>query len=297
MEVIKLYPQGYCKGVYNAINIVKENIDKCPKPFYILGNIIHNKHIVNAFNMLGAITLEGKKRYELLDEINSGTVVFTAHGVSDEVRQKAKDKGLFILDATCKMVNEVSNKIKESNKEIIYIGKRNHPETEGILGHNDKIILFDDLNNPPLIDPNKEYLVANQTTLSIFEIIKFHDLLNYKNVTIINDICNATTIRQQAVMNQQDCDLCIIVGDINSSNTNKLFDVCQNERKINAIKIESLHDLNLDLLKGIKKVSVTSGASTPNKITNQIIDFLKQYDEFDINTHSIPEKLNDIDLL
>lgn len=299
MEVIKLHPQGYCKGVIEAINIIKKNINDCPKPFYILGNIIHNMHVVNAFNELGAITLEGNSRLELLDKIDSGTVVFTAHGVSDKVRNKAKEKGLYIIDATCNMVNDVKNMIlkKINTHTIIYIGKKNHPETEGILGLSDDIILYDDINNPPIINKNVNYFVANQTTLSIFEIERFYEKIKHDNVLFMNVICNATTIRQNAVMNQMDVDLCIIVGDKNSSNTNKLYEVSVNERKIKAIKIESVFDLNFDDLKNIKKVSVTSGASTPSKITNQVIDFLKQFDYDDIKTHILPNKIDDIKLL
>ena len=289
MEIIKINPQGYCNGVIEAINIIKNTN---PSNTYILGQIIHNKSINETLEKMGFRIVEGKSRLDMLDSINEGTVVFTAHGVSPKVYEKAKSKGLKIIDATCKKVIDVHKKIQSKIKDmdIIYIGKRNHPETEGVLGIDDKIILFDDIKNPPILDKNKKYFVTNQTTLSLYKIEEFYDYLKNYNVEIDNSICMATTIRQKAVLNAPDCDLFIVVGDYFSSNTNELYNIAK--RKFNSIKIETLHDLDISILKDVFKICITSGASTPKKIVDQVIDYLK---DFDYNSHrQFPNKIEDL---
>ena len=289
MEIIKINPQGYCKGVIEAINIIKNTN---PSSTYILGQIIHNKSINETLEKMGFRIVEGKSRLDMLDSINEGTVVFTAHGVSPKVYEKAKSKGLKIIDATCKKVIDVHKKIQSKIKDmdIIYIGKRNHPETEGVLGIDDKIILFDDIKNPPILDKNKKYFVTNQTTLSLYKIEEFYDYLKNYNVEIDNSICMATTIRQKAVLNAPDCDLFIVVGDYFSSNTNELYNIAK--RKFNSIKIETLHDLDISILKDVFKICITSGASTPKKIVDQVIDYLK---DFDYNSpRPFPNKIEDL---
>lgn len=289
MEIIKINPQGYCKGVIEAINIIKNTN---PSNTYILGQIIHNKSINETLEKMGFKIVEGKSRLDMLDSINEGTVVFTAHGVSPKVYEKAKSKGLKIIDATCKKVIDVHKKIQSKIKDmdIIYIGKRNHPETEGVLGIDDKIILFDDIKNPPILDKNKKYFVTNQTTLSLYKIEEFYDYLKNYNVEIDNSICMATTIRQKAVLNAPDCDLFIVVGDYFSSNTNELYNIAK--RKFNSIKIETLHDLDISILKDVFKICITSGASTPKKIVDQVIDYLK---DFDYNSpRPFPNKIEDL---
>lgn len=275
MEIIKINPQGYCKGVIEAINIIKNT---SPSNTYILGQIIHNKSINDSLEKMGFKIIEGDTRLNMLDNINEGTVVFTAHGVSPKVYEKAKSKGLKIIDATCKKVIEIHQKIESKIKDmdIIYIGKKNHPETEGVLGISNQIILFDDINNPPTLDINKKYFVTNQTTLSLYKIGEFYDYLKNYTVEIDNSICMATTIRQKAVLNAPDCDLFIVVGDYFSSNTNELYNIAK--RRFNTIKIESIHDLNISILKGVNKICITSGASTPKKIVDQVIDYLKNFD-------------------
>ena len=288
MIIRKIEPQGYCNGVKRALDIVNEaiNNEKTPKPIYLLGQIIHNKHVVNDFIKKGIIVIENKNktRLELLDEINSGTVIFSAHGVSPKVYEKAKNKGLNIIDATCGYVLVVHNKISKYLNEgydVIYIGTKNHPEVEGVLGISDKIHFIsslDDINN--LNIKNDLIYCTNQTTLSKFDIEDIFNKLKekYNNIKIDDKICDATTVRQLAMKNQQKADLCIVVGDLGSSNTKKLYKVSTELAKIKTILCEDLNSLNKDELKGIKTINISSGASTPSYIVDEIIDYLISID-------------------
>ena len=283
MIVNKITPQGFCKGVENAIKIVNNTLSDNDKPIYLLGEIIHNKNVIDELSKLGAITIptNGKTRLELLDEIDNGTVIFSAHGVSPKVYKKAKEKGLNIVDATCPMVTLVHNNIiKKLNAgySIIYIGTKSHPEAEGVLGISSSIHFLssvDDIDNLS-IENNKIY-VTNQTTLSIYDMALIYDKLKvkYPNIEIDNKICNATTIRQEAIRNQPKADLCIIVGDKLSSNTKKLVKVSQEYAKIKTIQCEDLSSLDKSELSNINIVNISSGASTPDYIVGEIITYLK----------------------
>ncbi|MGQ0452930.1 hypothetical protein ACT4UM_08950, partial [Bacillus sp. SS-TM] len=139
MKIVKISPRGYCYGVVDAMVIARNAaLDKSlPRPIYILGMIVHNKHVTDAFEEDGIITLDGPSRLEILDKIDSGTVIFTAHGVSPEVKQRAKEKGLTTIDATCPDVTKTHDLIEAKKAEgyhVIYIGKKNHPEPEGAVG-------------------------------------------------------------------------------------------------------------------------------------------------------------------
>ncbi|MFL6556013.1 MAG: 4-hydroxy-3-methylbut-2-enyl diphosphate reductase, partial [Bacillus sp. (in: firmicutes)] len=139
MQIIKISPRGYCYGVVDAMVIARNAaLDKTlPRPIYILGMIVHNKHVTDAFEEEGIITLDGKNRKDILDKVDTGTVIFTAHGISPEVRELAKKKGLISIDATCPDVTRTHDLIEEKTKQgyqIIYIGKKGHPEPEGAVG-------------------------------------------------------------------------------------------------------------------------------------------------------------------
>ncbi len=285
MEIIKLEPQGYCGGVKRALNMIIEanNNPNTKRPIYMLGNIIHNKNVIKSLNDLGIISIDGKKtRLELLDEIDSGTVVISAHGVSPNVITKAKNKGLDIIDATCPNVYLVHNNIKkylDLNYTILYIGTKGHPEAEGILGIDDNIILISNKEDLDKIKINGNIFVTNQTTLSLYDIKEIFDSIKdkYKDVIIDDKICNATTLRQKAVMNQ-DADLCIVVGDKSSSNSKKLQLVSEKYANVKSYLVEDENDLQKEWFKNINKVSITSGASTPSDITDKVITKLKNYE-------------------
>ena len=181
MNVIKIAPRGYCYGVVDAMVIARNAaLDKTlPRPIYILGMIVHNKHITDAFEEEGIITLDGQNRKEILEKVDSGTVIFTAHGVSPEVREIAKQKGLVTIDATCPDVTKTHDLIRQKEKEgytIIYIGKRNHPEPEGAIGVAPDIVHLvaneEDVDN--LTIDAKKILVTNQTTMSQWDVARHY---------------------------------------------------------------------------------------------------------------------------
>ncbi len=286
MKINKLFPQGYCGGVKNALNIAYNTLkdDNCPKPVYLLGSIIHNKNVIDDLKKSGAILIEDKNisREILLDKIDSGTVILSAHGVSPNVYKKAEEKGLNIIDTTCPNVLIVQNKIKKYlnlNYKCLYIGAKGHPECEGILGISSSIILISSIEDMKKINKDEMIYVTNQTTLSIYETNELYDFIknNYSNAIIDNKICNATTIRQEACLKQEHVDLCIVVGDKSSSNTKKLTLACI-KNNIKTIQIENLEDLKKFNFNNINSISITSGASTPDYIVNEIIEYLKRVD-------------------
>ena len=296
MKVTGIVPRGYCKGVIRAINIVKETIEQ-PGPITVLGMIVHNQFIVDALKKRGAITIEdaSKTRMELLDEINEGTVIITAHGAGDCVIEKAKSKGLNVVDATCLDVIKTHTLIKEQlkrGKHVLYIGKKNHPEAEGaLLIDPEHIHLITSKNDLETLDKDKHYVMTNQTTMSLYDV---YDLCEYAkkilDVEIMKETCSATQIRQEAIAKMdEDIDLVIIVGDPHSNNTKKLASISMEKAHKDTKMIGSLEELDLSWLKGKKHVAVSSGASTPTVLTNQIIDFLKQYDENNPDSFIKPE--------
>ena len=288
MIIRKIEPQGYCNGVKRALNIVNKTLEdkNVKRPIYLLGQIIHNKHVVNEFIKKGVIVIEDKNktRLELLDEINEGTVIFSAHGVSPLVYKKAKEKGLNIVDATCGYVQVIQKKIENhlnDGYDVIYIGTKKHPEVEGVLGISDKIHFVSSiLDIDSLNIKNNNIYCTNQTTLSIFDINDIFSKLKtkYPNIEIDDKICDATTVRQMAMLNQEKADLCIVVGDPQSSNTKKLFNVSNELAKIKTILCEDLNTLDKSELKNIKSVNISSGASTPSYIVDEIINYLKTID-------------------
>ena len=290
MQVKAITPRGYCKGVVRAIEIAK-NAQNEQQPIYILGMIVHNQYIVEALKKRGIQTIDipGQTRLELLDQIQHGTVIVTAHGASEQVFQKAKNKGLNVIDASCLDVIKTHDLIKEKLNEgydILYIGKKGHPEAEGAISIDEKRVhLITSKNDIQMMDPNKHYVMTNQTTMSLYDV---YDLCEYAktilpHVTIEKETCTATKIRQEAIKNmEEDIDIVFIVGDPHSNNTQKLASIASEKKEVHMI--ESLDDLNINWLKGKKKAAVSSGASTPTYLTNQVIEFLHQFNENDPQT-------------
>lgn len=309
MQVYDLTPRGYCHGVLNALAIVKKVIktESYPRPIYVLGQIVHNKKITEAFERFGVISLDqrGKSRLEMLEDIDSGTVIFTAHGISNQAIERAKEKGLITLNATCRDVIKVhvavKNKLAEGYK-VIYIGHRNHPEPEAVLAiskdiyfvedEKDALLLPQELNQYPIF-------VTNQTTLSLYDIEAVLKIIEtkYPHYLFDNEICNATTVRQNAVKEQPDVDLMLVVGDQMSSNSNKLRDVGKKAKNIPSYLISGVEDIDLTWLNNVNSVSVTSGASTPTVVTEEVIHFLKNYQKDDPTTWDHQSKLTVEDIL
>ncbi len=298
MNVVKVTPRGYCHGVVDALNIVARvaSDENTKTPIYILGEIVHNQNVTQSLTDLGVITLNGASRQELLNQVNSGTVIITAHGIDKKLIDLAKERGLEVVDATCKDVYKTHHIIQQhldDDYAVIYIGKKNHPETEGCIAISDDIHLVTSVDDvSELIIDNPKVCVTNQTTLSMWDMQKIVDALKVKlpQIKVINEICNATEMRQQAVSDlDPSTDLLFVVGDKNSNNTNKLVEIAQNIVGCQALRIDDVSDIDISKLNNDMTVAVTSGASTPTIITTQVIKFLQQLDVNDEATHKFEQ--------
>ncbi|RAS88759.1 4-hydroxy-3-methylbut-2-enyl diphosphate reductase [Priestia endophytica] len=301
MEIIKIAPRGYCYGVVDAMVIARNAaLDKSlPRPIYILGMIVHNKHVTDAFEEDGIITLDGANRLEILEGIESGTVIFTAHGVSPEVKKRAKEKGLTTIDATCPDVTRTHDLIRAKKKEgyqVIYIGKKNHPEPEGALGVAPDIVhLVEKAEDVKSLNiESDKIIVTNQTTMSQWDVLDVMEKVQEKfpHVEQHKEICLATQVRQEAVAEQAgEADVTIVVGDPKSNNSNRLAQVSEEIAGTTAYRIGDLSELKIEWLKGAKKVAVTAGASTPTPIVREVIQFIDQFDEDDETTWKNEKKV------
>ncbi len=290
MEVIKISPRGYCYGVVDALQTVRQvaKDPTHPRPIYIIGQIVHNRHAIEELTNLGVITLDGPDRVSILDQVKEGTVIFTAHGVSPLVKRRAREHGLHCIDATCPDVTVTHDLVRELAADgyyIFYIGKKGHPEPEGVLGEVPGYISL--VENEADVDalvltPEQEQKIAvsTQTTLSqwdtrrVIEYIK----VKYPHAQVHIDICAATQTRQEAVVAQaKGADLTVVVGDPRSNNTNRLVQVSEELAGVPAVRIEDLSQLNTDWLQGKKRIAVTAGASTPSQLTREVIRFIEQY--------------------
>ena len=276
MEVILVYPQGFCRGVIQAISITKKTLlnKETKRPVYILGNIVHNKHISLAFKSLGLITITKDD----IKNLTYGTIIFSAHGVSPDIYDLAKSQGLEIVDATCPKVKEVHDIVKEKIDEgylVAFLGKKDHIETKGILGISDNVVL---VNNNTIPNFREKTILVSQTTLSTIETEKKYNLLKekYPTLELSNQICNATFNRQKAAIKASlNVDLAVVVGDKMSNNCNTLRKSIEDSCNVKSILIETVDEfIDFDFT-NISKVSLTSGASTPKVLVKEVYDFLK----------------------
>lgn len=302
IEVLKISPRGYCYGVVDAMVLARQaaqNLD-LPRPIYILGMIVHNSHVTQSFEDEGIITLDGPNRMEILSQVESGTVIFTAHGVSPEVRKLAREKGLTTLDATCPDVTKTHDLIREKaadGYEIIYIGKKGHPEPEGAIGiAPDHVHLIEKEEEIEQLQvTSSRIIITNQTTMSQWDIKHIMKSLldKFPGAEIHNEICLATQVRQEAVAEQAgQADLVIVVGDPRSNNSNRLAQVSEEIAGVPAHRIGDVTELKREWLEGVSKVAVTSGASTPTPITKEVIAYLEQYEHDQPETWEIKRTVN-----
>ena len=271
MKVIKISPRGYCYGVVDAMVIARNAaLDKSlPRPIYILGMIVHNKHVTDAFAEEGIITLDGKNRKEIIEQVDSGTVIFTAHGISPEIREMAKQKGLVTIDATCPDVTKTHDLIREKRARwlyVIYIGKKDHPEPEGAVGVAPHVVhLVSNVEDvEALTIESDKILVTNQTTMSQWDVAHIMEKIKekYPHAEFHKEICLATQQRQEAVAKQAgEADVFIVVGDPRSNNSNRLAQVSEEIAGTTAYRIADISELELDWIMNTKTVGVTSGAS------------------------------------
>ncbi|WP_088102498.1 4-hydroxy-3-methylbut-2-enyl diphosphate reductase [Halalkalibacter urbisdiaboli] len=294
MKVVKISPRGYCYGVVDAMVLARQaahNLD-LPRPIYILGMIVHNQHVTDAFENDGIISLDGPNRLEILKQVDKGTVIFTAHGVSPEVRKLAREKGLTVVDATCPDVTRTHDLIRDKQAEgyqFIYVGKKGHPEPEGAIGvAPESVHLVESVEDVDELAINTDkIIITNQTTMSQWDVadIMKKAMQRYPNAEVHNEICLATQVRQEAVAEQaKECDLVIVVGDPKSNNSNRLAQVSEQIAGTKAYRIGDVSELNLDWLQGVDVVGVTSGASTPTPITKEVVSFLEAYNPQDEST-------------
>lgn len=307
MEVLKISPRGYCYGVVDAMVLARQtarNLD-LPRPIYILGMIVHNSHVTEAFEDEGVITLDGANRLDILEQIDKGTVIFTAHGVSPEVRKRAREKGLTVVDATCPDVTKTHDLIREKTAEgyaIIYIGKKGHPEPEGAVGiAPDRVHLIENEDEIAKLKLSTDkIIITNQTTMSQWDIrhLMSELIAKYPTAEVHNEICLATQVRQEAVAEQaKQVDLVIVVGDPRSNNSNRLAQVSEEIAGTKAYRVADVSEIRTEWLLGVSKVGVTSGASTPTPITREVIGYLEQFDAERPETWKIDRTINKSKLL
>jgi len=302
VKVVKISPRGYCYGVVDAMTLAlhaARNPD-LPRPIHILGMIVHNSHVTDAFKKEGIITLDGPNRLEILEQVDKGTVIFTAHGVSPQVRRRAQEKGLTVVDATCPDVTRTHDLIREKvaqGYEVIYIGKKGHPEPEGAIGiAPDHVHLVESEADISRLTVNAERIViTNQTTMSQWDVKHLVAKLKetFPRAEVYNEICLATQLRQEAVAEQaKEADLCIVVGDERSNNSNRLVQVAREIAGVPAYRVADVTEIKREWLEGAKTVAVTSGASTPTPLTKEVIDYLERYDPEDPSTWEIRRTVN-----
>jgi 4-hydroxy-3-methylbut-2-en-1-yl diphosphate reductase len=275
-EVLLANPRGFCAGVDRAIAIVEQALAHHGAPIYVRHEVVHNKFVVDGLRAKGAVFVD-----ELGDVPPGSTVVFSAHGVSRAVRAEARQRGLTVFDATCPLVTKVHievAKMREQGRELVMIGHSGHPEVEGTMGQSDGgIHLVEstaDVDRLVVRDPENLAYVT-QTTLSVDDAAAVVDALKRRFPSIIgpkkDDICYATQNRQDAVKFMAPrCDVVIVVGSPNSSNSNRLREVAAN-RGIDAYMIDNARELNPEWLAGKHRVGVTAGASAPEVLVREVI--------------------------
>ena len=281
MEVLLANPRGFCAGVDRAIEIVERALELFGAPIYVRHEVVHNKFVVESLRAKGAVFIED------LAEVPSGsTLIFSAHGVSQAVRQEAEARGLKVFDATCPLVTKVHLEVarmRKQGKEIIMIGHKGHPEVEGTMGQAEGGMYLvekpEDVAGLHVSDENNLAYVT-QTTLSMDDASRIVAALKQRFPSISgpkkDDICYATQNRQDAVKTlAQQCDVVIVVGSPNSSNSNRLREVARN-MGVDAWMVDNAGQIDPAWLSGKKKVGVTAGASAPEVLVKEVIARLEQ---------------------
>jgi 4-hydroxy-3-methylbut-2-enyl diphosphate reductase len=283
MEVIKITPRGYCHGVVDAFRIAKRVREETAGPVHMLGMLVHNTHATDDLQQQGIALVDQPDRLAGLSQIEGGTVIFTAHGVSPQVKQRAVELGLTPVDATCSDVvrtHELVADLAQKGYDVVYIGRKGHPEPEGVVGEAPgKVFLVQDPEDIDALDLKGDRIaVTCQTTLSVWDT---EDLIGrvkarYPQAEVHNEICRATQERQEAAVEAaQHVDLVIVVGSPRSSNSLRLVEVVKKLANKPAYLVDSLEEVDVRWFAGATKVGVTSGASTPSQLTRRVIEYLE----------------------
>lgn len=296
-KIVLANPRGFCAGVDRAIAIVEKALDKYGAPIYVRHEVVHNKYVVDNLKERGAIFIE-----EIKDVPENSILIYSAHGVPLSIRKEAEQKNLqVIFDATCPLVSKVHVEIKNLHRQgytIVMIGHKGHPEVEGTMGQvSGDIYLIEteaDIAELPIPKDIKNIAVVTQTTLSVDETKSIIDNLKntYSNLRLPKneDICYATQNRQDAVKEMAKvCDVLIVIGSKNSSNSNRLKELAEN-LGIKAYLIDFAIEINKDWLNDVECVGVTAGASAPEVLVEGVIERLKKYDYTNIETLTTVEE-------
>lgn len=308
MNILLANPRGFCAGVDRAIEIVERALELFGAPIYVRHEVVHNRYVVDDLKNKGAIFVDE------LDQVpDDQHVIFSAHGVSLEVQQEAKRRKLKVFDATCPLVTKVHLQVAryaQKGIETILIGHKGHPEVEGTMGQYESsgkggiylVECADDVKNLNVKDLQNLRFVT-QTTLSMDDTAKVIDALNKRFPAIEgprkDDICYATQNRQDAVKKlTRQCDLILVVGSRNSSNSNRLREIAENQ-DIQGHLIDGAEDIKPEWLQGVSSIGVTAGASAPELLVQGVIDYLCSQGNCDVKsigfsedvTFSLPKKL------
>ena len=285
MKIILANPRGFCAGVDRAISIVELALEIHGAPIYVRHEVVHNRFVVNGLRERGAIFVE-----ELSEVPDGAIVIFSAHGVSQAVRQEAKDRNLKVFDATCPLVTKVHMQVARASKKgtkAILIGHKGHPEVEGTMGQYGNqeggiylIESIEDIANLP-VSHNDDLTFMTQTTLSLDDTAETISALKEKYPAIQgphkNDICYATTNRQQAVRElAKQSDLVVVVGSKNSSNSNRLAELASRMGVASKL-IDDPNDIQPDWFNGVQTIGVTAGASAPEELVQSVIARMKAF--------------------
>jgi len=285
MQILLANPRGFCAGVDRAIEIVERALESLGAPIYVRHEVVHNRFVVERLRSMGAVFVDE------VDEIPAGaTCIFSAHGVSQAVRQQATARGLTVFDATCPLVTKVHIEVKRysrEGREVVLIGHAGHPEVEGTMGQFDesnggRIYLVEtpaDVDGLPVRNPERLAYVT-QTTLSMDDTARVIDALRRRFPAVHgprkDDICYATQNRQDAVRELAGrCDVLLVVGSRNSSNSNRLRELAA-QKGIPAYLIDGPADIRQDWLQGKNAIGVTAGASAPEVLVQQVVGRLQE---------------------
>jgi len=276
MEVKTAKSAGFCFGVKRAVDTVYEEVNKGGK-IYTYGPIIHNEEVVKDLENRGVKVLGSIGE---IGSVTDGTVIIRSHGVEKKVCDYILSKGLNIVDATCPFVKKIHNIVaQESSKgvQVVVIGSREHPEVEGIIGWCDEkmpAIVIENSEEAEKFESKKtnKICIVSQTTFNLQKFQELVEIFNKKryDINVVNTICNATEVRQREAKELAlESDAMIVIGGANSSNTQKLYEICRRECK-NTQYIQTLNDLDETLFFAVEKVGITAGASTPNNIIEEV---------------------------
>jgi 4-hydroxy-3-methylbut-2-enyl diphosphate reductase len=283
MEVLKITPRGYCHGVVDAFRIARRVREQTQGPVHMLGMLVHNTHATDDLREQGIELVDPPDRLAGLEQIKEGTVIFTAHGVSPQVKQRAVERGLTPIDATCSDVvrtHELVADLANKGYDVVYIGRKGHPEPEGVMGEAPgRVHLVQDPADIDALDLRGDRIaVTCQTTLSMWDT---EDLIGrvrgrYPQAEVYNEICRATQERQEAAVEAaKDVDVVIVVGSTRSSNSLRLVEVVKKLGGKPAYLVDSLEELQTEWFRGALRVGVTSGASTPSQLTRRVIEHIE----------------------